>query len=281
MRELVEPSALRQAAHGLVSDAKPGADANDNRWENGITFTPQGCGVVFGHIWGCPAEDKSDFQGCAPAADFSPILLETGLEWSTLDMKADPKRLVTETLELGTSSALERILAMGLTDDAGPIVKTALSQSISVADISGKIIATGVNHPNFKALVATPNAKTASDAKNFALLEAKLLDASDHTGSAGTIFMSPTDAYMVHDLFVEVDGRLYSKLTGSQIIIGNFLPGTAYGVMGDVELYLSDVDVYTTVDRKTNSWYGRAERKAIVKFNTCAVFGQGMSGLTP
>jgi len=281
MRELVDPPALREQTHGLVSDAnKP--SYSGNLWENGISFTPDGCSAVFGHVWGCPSEDLSDTQQCIPAADFGPILLETALEWSTLDMGANPRKRVSDALEFGTSAALERILSMGLTDDAGPIVKAPLSQAISLADISGKLIATSVlGHPTFKALVPTPNPKTTSDKKNFALLEAKLLDASDHTGSAGTILINPVDLVEAYDLCEGKDGKLWSKLTGSQVIVGNFVPGVAYGVIGEVDLYLGEIDVIETVTQRNNSWVGRAQRSAIVAFNTCAVFGQTMSGLTP
>lgn len=275
MNEIVAPPALMQPAHGLVAEANR-PSVTGNAWENGITFTPQGCSSVFGFSWGCPAEEKSEFQECVASAEFSPILLETSLMWSTLDMGADPKSRVEAALELGTSAALERIITAGMSDDAGPIIVTAVSQTLSVAKISGKVI--GTAHPDFATLVQAPNASTGNDARNLGTLEAKLLDASDHTGSAGTILLSPVDAAGVYDLLVERDGKLYTKLTGSQVIIGNFVPGVAYAVVGEIDLYLSDIIVNETTIRGTNEWIGQAERLAIVAFNTCAVFGQSMAG---
>lgn len=271
MNEIVAPPALMHQAHCLVSDANR-PQVTGNAWENGITFTPQGCASVFGFSWGCPAELKSEFQDCVAPAEFSPILLETSLTWSTLDMGADPQSRLKETLEFGTSAALERILCMGLSDDVGPIVVTAVSQTLSTADISGKII--GTAHPDLQTLVAAPAADTGLASRNLGRLEAKLIDASDHVGSAGTILVSPVDAAGIYDLLTERDGKLYTKLTGSKVIIGNFLPGVMYGVVGEIDLYLSDVIVNETVTRGTNEWIGQAERLAIVAFNTCAVFGQ-------
>lgn len=273
MNEIVSPPRLMQPAHGLVSDANR-PDVSDNRWENGISFTTRGCEVVYGFTWGCPAELKSEPQTCAPPSVFSPIVLETSLEWSTLDMAADPKSIVMDTLEFGTSSTLERILSNGINDVAGAITKTALSQSTSTGQIQGRLVGTGVPHPNFLALVPAPNAAAANAVQSVGTLEAKLLDASDHTGSAGTIFLSVLDAVKAYDLLVADEGKLYTKITGSQVIVGNFVPGVAYGVVGQVDLYLSDIEVRETVVRQTNTWLGQAERLAIVAFNTCAVFGQ-------
>jgi hypothetical protein len=276
MNEIVAPPALMHQAHGLVSDANR-PQTSGNAWENGVTFTPQGCASLFGFTWGCPAELKSEFQDCVAPAEFVPILLETSLKWSALDMGADPLSRLKDTIEYGTSAALERILCMGVSDDVGAITVNTLSQTLSTAAIEGRIIGTDT-HYDLQTLVAAPAADTGVDSRNLGTLEAKLLDASDHVGSAGTILMSPVDAAGIYDLLTERDGKLYTKLTGSQVIIGNFVPGVIYGVVGQVDLYLSDVIVNETVDRSTNEWIGQAERLAIVAFNTCAVFGQTMAG---
>ena len=244
MRAPVSAPALREARYGLVKSAERGDIGG--RWEDGVAFTPHGCHVIFGHAPGCialddPNREKAKFQECSLVEIDNPWLLETGLVWSTADLAANPKELVRETLEVGTSSVLERLTEVGITQSApgtpieanfpvqGPVPGTS-------SQVEGRLMG-GVEPPTFEMVqLLDPGPYTATQA--FGHVEAKLLDASDHTGSAGTLLMSPVHAVDVWGLLDPSDGGLCSKVTGSTVIIGNFLPGKIWGVVGDIEVYL-------------------------------------------
>ena len=74
-------------------------------------------------------------------------------------------------------------------------------------------------------------------------MEAKLLDAGDHVGGAGTLYMNPvlaTDAWGILD---QTDGGLRTKTTGSKVVIGNFEHDVVYGHPGEVDVYLGDINI--------------------------------------
>lgn len=279
MRAIVEAPDLRRASHGLVETAARGDSAG--RWENGVTFTPHGCHVVFGHVPGCPGESKSDFQECS-LVEADAWLLETGLVWATGDLEANPKEIVRETLDIGTSSVLERLTEAGIVD-------TAAGSAITAPDPVATVVAGGIIGRLMDGATMPPTlAGTAViDAGPYAALdaagrvEAKLLDASDHVGSAGTLLMSPVHAVHLQAIIAEDgNGRLYTTTTGSTVIVGNFEPGTIWGVVGDVDVYLSDIEVYEAYDRAANEYAVRAERYALAVWN-CNAFGAGVGAGNP
>jgi len=274
MRVPVDAPPLRRARHGLV-DSVP--TYTDGRWENGVAFTPRGCNVVFGHAPGCPAESKSDFQECR-LIESDPWLLETGLVWTTIDLMADPKGRVYESLDFGTSSVLERLMAVGIADvaEGTPIVPPAPTAVISVGGIQGRLMS-GAVPPRTFLTSAEVDPGPYSPHEALGRVEAKMLDASDHVGQGGVIFMSPVHAVELTQVFDEnEDGVLVTETTGSIVVVGNFPIGTIWGVPGEVHVYLGDIDVFQSFERTTNEIALRAERYALVCWN-CDAFGAGVS----
>lgn len=256
MRLPVEAPALRPATHNLVASVSP---QTDGRWDDGVSFNPRGCQKVYGYAPACPSENKSAYQECS-LIHFDPWLLEVGLSWATGDLGANPKQRAAEALEVGTSSALEYLTAAGTGVTGG---------------VSGSVMAGGVEPLNF-ADVGTTGATVADARTAFGLVEAHLLSAADHIGGAGTIFVSPADAVALTALVVERDGKLYSVNTGALLIVGNVPAGKIWGVSGDVDLYLSDIEVYEAFDRAKNDYVVRAERFGLVTWN-CTPYGVGVT----
>jgi hypothetical protein len=272
MYQLVAAPALRAAKNGLV-DAGNKVDTGDDRWESGVTFTPRGCQAIYGHLPDCPSEDKSDPFQCTPVQVFQPYLLELALEWSMADLAADPKDMLDEAMKLGTSAVLERLTAVGVADTATgtALPVPPLSGTLSTGGINGRVMGGAVAPPTLSGTALDAGAST-TFAGAVGLLESKLLDASDHIGSGGTVLMSPLAAAQAGDSLIRDNGRLITRATESTVIVGNFGPGTLYAVIGDVDVYLSEVFNVEWNERTTNSWIGRAERRAIAVWNPCGTF---------
>ena len=272
MLQIVKAPALRAAKNGLVEVGNR-IDVGDEKWEDGVTFTPHGCQTIFAHSPACPSENKSPFHECTPPVAAHAWLLEVGLQWSLMDMGADPKDILTEAFEIGTSAVLERLTWEGITDVAAatPLTLPTISGTISTGGISGRVMGTSAVPP-----VLTTTALNVGSATNIAkavgMVEAKLLDASDHIGGAGTIFMSPVIASQAAGAGVFDPDNLVTRATGSQVIVGNFDADTIIGVIGEVDVYLGDVIVLEANERSKNEWVGRAERRAVAVWNPCGVF---------
>ncbi len=272
MLQIVKAPALRAAKNGLVEVGNR-IDVGDEKWEDGVTFTPHGCQTIFAHSPGCPSENKSPFHDCTPAVSAHAWLLEVGLQWSMMDMGADPKDILTEAFEIGTSAVLERLTWEGVVDVAAgsPLVLPTISGTISTGGISGRVMGTAAVPP-----VLTTTALDVGSATNIAkavgMVEAKLLDASDHIGQAGTIFMSPVIASQAAGAGVFDPDNLVTRATGSQVIVGNFDSDKIIGVIGEVDVYLGSVIVLEATERSKNEWVGRAERRAVAVWNPCGVF---------
>jgi len=216
-------------------------------------------------------------------------LLEVGLVWSMLDMAADPKAMLEEALEIGTSSVLERLSWMGVADVAGgtPITLPVRAGTITTTGIVGRVMG-GATAPPTLAATALDTGYTGTTIPGaIGAVEAKLLDAGDHTGGAGTLFMSPVIAAQAEMALREDGGHLVTRATGSQVIVGNFPTDKVIGVIGDVDVYLGPIFVIeadktagmtaavapvTPGAYRTNEWVGRAERRAIAVWNSCGVF---------
>jgi hypothetical protein len=275
-RALVSAPALRPAKNGLLDVANV-IDPGDERWENGIAFTPRGCQAIFGHVANCPSDEKSPFWDCSPPFEAAAYLLEVGLQWSLVDLGADPKAILSQAMDVGTSAVLERLAWMGVAPVATgtPIVLPAMSGAIATGGIVGRDMAppagalpSGPQPTLVTSALALTDVAT-NPAHAIGLLEAKFLDASDHIGGGGTIFMSPSVA--VRALGAFDPDRMITKATESQVVIGNFPPDQIIGVVGEVDVYLSDTFVIEAHEREFNEWVGRAERRAAVAWN-CAVF---------
>jgi hypothetical protein len=279
MHEPVSAPALRAAKNGLV-DAGNKVNTGDERWEAGVVFTPRGCQAIYGHSPACPSEDKSPPFGCRPPVVAEPWLLEVALEWQMADLAADPKDMLTEAMKLGTSAVLERLTAVGVNDTAAgtALPVPALSGSLSTTGVTGRVMAGATQPPTLfsSALDAGSGATTAA---TIGILESKLLDAADHIGSGGTLLMSPWAAATADMAIEHRDGKLVTRATESAVIVGNFAPiGTIYAVIGEVDVYLSEVFNVEFNERHSNSWIGRAERRALAVWNLCGVFHAAVGG---
>jgi hypothetical protein len=270
--EIVAAPGLRKASNGLVEVGNR-VDVGDDHWENGVAFTPRGCQVVFAHVPFCPSEDKSNFAECTPAVRVVPYLLEAGLVWSLVDMGADPKGILTEAFDIGTSPVLERLAWEGIADviPATPIALPAIAGAAATGAVVGRIMATAVAPPTLSAQ-ALATGVTGTPVKAIGAVEAKLLDGSDHIGGAGTIFMSPVVAAQAEWALERVGGDLVTRATGSRVVVGNVDADKVIGVIGDVDVYLGEVIVLELQERSKNEWVGRAERRALAVWNPCGVF---------
>jgi len=273
MLQIVKAPALRAAKNGLVEVGNR-IDVGDDHWEDGVTFTPRGCQTIFGHLPSCSSEDKSPFYDCPPPVQAMAWLLEVGLMWSLMDQGAGPKDILTEAMELGTSSILERLTWAGITTDVDggtPLVLPTISGTIATGGITGRVM-DGAVQPPILSDALDVGSSTTSIATAVGMLEAKFLDASDHIGGAGTIFMSPIIASQAAGSGVFDPDNFVTRATGSQVIVGNFPSDRIIGVVGEVDVYLSDVFVTEATERAFNEWVGRAERRAVAVWNPCGLF---------
>jgi len=268
MRQIVQAPSLRRAANGLVEVGNR-IDVGDDKWEDGVTFTPLGKQVIFGHAPGCPSGNKSPFADCPPVVVASTYLLEMGLAWSLVDMGAGPKEIMTEAFEIGTSPVLERLAWEGIADVAPgtPLTLPALSGTQATGAIAGRIMAGATAPPTLTGQALSVGTATGNVAKGIGMIEAKLLDASDHIGGGGTIFMSPVIAAQGGaGGAIDLD-KMITRATESKIVVGNFDADLVIGVLGDVDVYLGETFVLEAQERSTNEWVGRAERRAVAVWN--------------
>lgn len=276
MRHLVAAPSLRKAVNGLVEVANR-IDVGDNHWEDGVTFTPHGCQAIFGHIPFCPAEDKSPFYDCPAPVAATAYLLEVGLAWSLVDMGADPKAIITDAFDIGTSHALERLASSGIADVAGgtPLTVPTRVGTVTTGGIVGRVMGTAQAPPTLAGNALDVGGGSTTPAQAIGAVETKMVDAGDHTGGAGTLLMSPLAAAQagVGQALQKDDGHLITTATGSKVVVGNIAPTkTVYGVTGDIDVYLGEILVLEAYERAKNEWVGRAERRAIAVWNTCAVY---------
>lgn len=106
------------------------------------------------------------------------------------------------------------------------------------------------------------------------MIESKLIDTSDHTGGGGTLLMTPYSVATSGNGALRYDnGKFVTVATGSKVVVGNFAPlKTVFGVIGEIDVYLGEVQVIEAYLREKNEWVGRAERRAIAVWNTCGVY---------
>jgi hypothetical protein len=269
MRAVVDAPGIFPHSHGLLTTANV---ITGERSDEGVTFNPRGCEVVFGHDAACWLGDDKALQECH-LAEFDGYALELTLTWAAGDMPADPKARAVEAMEVGTSAVLERLAAQGI--EAVPAgvpmqVPPQVQSTVSALGIAGKTVGTG--HPVLKDAVLLGSANQ-SPLVALGLLEAKLVDANDHIGGAGTILMSPIDAVQcLYSGAIDGNGHLRTLATGSKVVVGNVAPGEMYAVIGEIDVYLGPIEVVETTDRETNEYVVQAERFATVVWNTCAAF---------
>jgi hypothetical protein len=280
-RQVVKAPALRKARNGLVDVAnKINVTGTD---EDGVTFTPHGCQAIFGHVPFCPSDEKSPYWDCPPAWNSTSYLIEMGLQWSMMDMGADPKAILKEAMDIGLSPVLERLTWEGVAavPFGTPILLPTLAGTVATVGITGRVMtppAGAINTQIPPTLLGTQPGGTpplnvgssASIPQAIGMLEAKFLDASDHIAGGGTIFMSPIIGAQAGEA-VDRD-QMITRATESAVIIGNFDADQIIGVIGDVDVYLGEFEVIEANVVGTNEWVGRAEQRALAVWNPCGVF---------
>jgi hypothetical protein len=274
MRSIVSAPALREAANSLVKVGNR-VSVGDDRWEDGVTFTPIGCQTIFGHIPICVSEDKSPYHDCPQPFVAVPYLLELGLQWSTMDLEAvDPKALLRDAMDIGTSSVLERLTTGGIADVAGatPLVLPTPAGTVATGGVIGRVMA-GATAPPTLATALDVGGTHSNGQAAIGALEAKFLDSSDHIAGSGTIIMSAYTAATNNGALYRDNGKLRTVATDSLVVVGNVADvDTVYGVVGDIDVYLSEVFDVEFTDRGKNEWIGRAERRAIAVWNPCVAY---------
>ena len=242
------------------------------RSEEGVTFNPNGCEVIFAHDSGCWVGDEKALQECN-LAEFDAYVLELTMNIGTWMDMGDIRSHVEKAFAVGSSAVIERLMAVGIDPVAAGTNMTvpAINGAVSTNPIQGKQVATpNANQPLLtNATTVTPGADTPIGALGAS--EAKLVDASDHIGGAGTIMMSPIDAVQL-PLNFDGNGTLRTMATGSKVIIGNYPPDTMYAVIGDVDVYLGTVEIEEAFNRAQNGQLVQAEMFAVAVWNTCAAF---------
>jgi hypothetical protein len=197
--------------------------------------------------------------------------LEATLGWATNDINAGPKEILQQAFDYGTSSALARLIETPIVDvdDAAEIPVQVVQGAIRTGGIQGRAIPLAQPHLTDGFEVGTVT--SALDA--IGSVEAKLLDAADHTGSAGTLYMSPIIAALGWGaLSVEGENQIYTLATGCRVVIDNFGQPFVYGHLGEVDVYVGDVEIIDMVEHSANEYIVQAERMAVAVWNTCAVF---------
>jgi len=271
MKSIVQAPGLRRHAHSLLDVANVVAGG---RWEDGVAFTPIGCDTIFAHDAGCwiPRGAKGINQ-CHGPYEFRPYVLEITLAWSTLDLGADPKQIVLDEIQAGASAVMERLMELGPGDIASQGGVIDVPQSI-VATVFGNPIVGWRSNPAFYQPQLEDGANLVYDGTNFldclGVVEAKMLDASDHIGGAGVLYMNPRVALATAmGLDWKDDGSVVTKATGSSVVIGNFANSRVYGHVGGVDVYLSEPDIIETVEQGPNEYIIQAECFAMTVWNDC------------
>jgi hypothetical protein len=272
MRALVNAPDIFQHSHSLekVANVHTGVRA-----EEGVAFSPKGCEVIFAHDAGCWVGDKKALNQCH-LAEFDAFVLELTLAWSTLDLIENPEARAVEAMEVGTSAVMERLACMAPAYVATGTDMTipALSGAVATGGITGKAATSPTRVGAHPYLINAVDVTTGADTPLGALgnLEAKMLDASDHIGSAGTIWTNPADFVQMGNLVFAADGTLRTLATGSRVIVGNITPGQMFATVGEVDLYLGPIEKVETTETATNETIVQVERFAVATWNTCAAF---------
>jgi hypothetical protein len=218
-------------------------DVPQDRWENGATFNPQGCFDVYAMEVDCPPTEKDDAnQECPEAVTFLPFIVEFGVAY----MGHEDEGELESELRAKTSAAIERAIWDGVT--MGTATNPKLSDGTAV---------TGATSPR----------------EMLALLEAELYE----TGmQGGTIHLSVFDAVMAEGALDEDNGKLYSKVTGNPVVVGNYPKGSAAIHGGEIDVYASEEFTFASYDdRRANQIIYKVERLVLAVWNPCHVFTYG------
>lgn len=280
MFDLVDAPKLRPHTNGLLTHGNVVTNTG-GKWENGVTFTPTGCSVIHAHDALCwiSGDAVKTVQGCVPAVEFKPYTIELTLEWHQSDRGFDVEKYLGEMMDVGTGAVLERLQEFGVSaagiDPDDPITVPPLG---STNLYWGAIVGRAGSQPNPLLDDGQLLGDDTDPRKALGLLEAKMLDASDHIGGAGTIYMGPYAANQLWGSFAQIDGHLVTATTGSKVIVGNYSQNTIYGHVGDVDVYVSEPVPTSVASRGDNVGIAQAERLVLVAWNPCATFKHTLGG---
>jgi hypothetical protein len=250
----VRTPAVRPPVQNLL-DSGNIVETGDDEWENGVKFTPKGCYTIEGACATCDIDQSNEEpQECHPFVEFKPYLLDLGLLYPTAD-RFDIKALGRDTLDIGSSSRLERLIWAG-----------SEAQDDQADCDNNPYLSAGTS------LGATLGVKAALGS-----IMAALVDAEDHTGAQGTIHMSPRLTTELEGVIkVDGDGNVRTVIGNHLVIIGNYPSTHIAAHIGEIDVYLGEPYLTEAPDeiRRANVQTFRIQRLALAAWNTCAAFVQ-------
>ena len=193
MRSNVQAPSLVRQRNGLLEVANT-VQPGDSRWEDGVNFTPRGCQIIFGHDTKCwsPRGEKL-IQDCTAGRPVLPLRsgadarLAHRLISEPTPRTSPPRRSTTAPRRCSPGSARWRSSTSPTSRRSpfrrspGPPARrgsSAAHRLTSTTRSSATGFAVGAARPAVEAIAA---------------IDAKLLDANDHVGGGGTVWMDPTD----------------------------------------------------------------------------------------
>ena len=244
MRDIGKAPAVHAPKYDLLRTANR---ASSDHWENGITFTPDHCYTTYGAAVDCPADDLSAWQPCRAVVNFDPYLIEVGIEWNAVDGYAGKiEDLALQVLELDTSARLEQLMSVPGFATTNPTLAGGTSA--------------GSHDSGAAAIAAIEDRFAGTDS-----------GATGHVAGRGVIYISPADVYTVR--VEEYDGGLFTKTGGNKLVVGNFAPGTVYGHVGEVDVYVGAATYEEALgEYRSNEVAGRAWRRAMAVWTPCGAY---------
>jgi hypothetical protein len=214
-------------------------DVPQSRWENGVTFNPQGCFSVSTFEVDCPPEEKSaSDQTCPDAVTFLPFIVEFGVRYMGHEDEGELER----ELRAKTSAAVEWAIWEGLIPGTNP--------KLTEGEVAQEVPRTS--------------------RELLAVLEADLYNIG---GQGGTVHLSVADSVMAEGALTEKDGKLYSIVTGNPVVVGAYPQGQGAIHGGEIDVYASEEFTFASYDdRKENQIVYKVERLVLAAWNPCFVF---------
>lgn len=248
MNVIIDTPVIGPPSHDLLASAyKPPLPEH---WEQGIVFPSEDITGLpaSGEVVLCGATTKSDPLTCGTNVEYTPFLIEVGVERPVLYSSSQREDIARRAMERGQRSIIETRMATG-----------SIVGNQYLGDANSTIASAGT---------FTPEAAIGVIQTQFAT-----------AGGQGTIYVSPLVAEALDEHLTEVDGKLYTQARHDLVIVGNFgsvgpgdaaaAAGTSWvmGHLGVPSLLLGEIMVFEAIDWKTNQPTLRAERVAAVVWN--------------
>lgn len=223
-----------------------------SRWENGIEFTPLYCDP--GHVLTgtCPPPTSPDAVECTETIKFDAMVVETLYNWDTRDLAAEPKKMATDALEIGSTRLIERAFWTGETIDPTDPGATA-------------------TNPDLNPLSGATDLGTAADAVDgLGTVLMALADSTRHLSGSGTVHINSRLGVLLEGHIKDRDGNgLYTVIGGHRVIVGDYPDDMIVGHLGQVDVYLGPVETIEHFDHRTNEVLVQAQRYALAAYNAC------------